>query len=116
MGYTLGGTPDLERYTRVERRRDNDEEIHAGSDDDGASTLVTATASTTVDAESQTCSDFMNECKKTKDELQTNQDFGSEVADLRKTVDSLSLAANLKSNSEKLKFYTVEYECRNVYV
>ena len=90
--------------------------IHAGSDDDGASTSVTATASTTVDAESQTCSDFMNECKKTKDELQTNQDFGSEVADLRKTVDSLSLAANLKSNSEKLKFYTVEYQCRNVYV
>ena len=61
--------------------------IHAGSNDDGASTSVTATASTTVDAESQTCSDFMNECKKTKDELQTNQDFGSEVADLRKTVD-----------------------------
>jgi hypothetical protein len=64
MGYTLGGTPDLERYTRVERRkrkRLNDEEVHAGSDDDGASTLGTATASTTVDAESQTCSDFMNE-------------------------------------------------------
>ena len=53
----------------------------------------------------------MNECKKTKDELllfkQANQDLCSEVADLRETVDSLSLSANfLMSNSEKLKFYT----------
>ena len=69
--------------------------IHFGSDDGmDTSTSVAATA-TLVGGGSQTCSDFMEECKGLKDELvlfkQANQDLCSEVADLRRNVDSLSL-------------------------
>lgn len=109
MGYTLGDTPDVERYSRVarrKRRRETTDEGHVDTELDME--VVDAASALVTDAETQTCDD---ECKRIKDELalfkQTNQDLCSSVADLTVVNDRLSLSTDfLRNNPEKLKFYT----------
>lgn len=109
MGYTLGDSPDVERYSRVERRRETTEKEHVDTELDMQ--VVDAASAIVTDAETQTCNDFIDESKRLKEELalfkQTNQDLCSSVVDLTAANDRMSLSADfLRNNPEKLKFYT----------
>ena len=97
MGYTLSKAPDSERYTRLEqRKRMRVLDVEEDSDHEEMEGVVSETgvacqaSVVVVDGECQTCSDFMDEHKQTKDELMlfkaANQHLQDEVTMLRQCV------------------------------
>lgn len=141
MGYTTARfTPDLERYARQEKRKRRKLEVDgAGTstetrvdhgvagievndgDEDGQAGTNDEVAEATVEVATQTNSMFMQKYHEMETELallkQNNQVLLNEKAYLKQQFDQVSLFAQLlKSNEDKLKFYTGKKEYNTVMI